>query len=160
LHELNSTSATFLVAKKTRCLPGLRLYKRWSFPEGVDKAKRNLYEWKTSKSACFVFAPGRLFCRSCHTNKDDVSNPLGAKGLSGSDEISASRLQGTGREQRRKAMAQARERWWRVEERHLMLELITTYTHAPSCRNWTGIRTELDSATLAVAQPNGPSRNP
>ena len=41
-----------------------------------------------------------------------------------------------------------------------MLELITTYTHAPSCRNWTRIGTQLDSATFAVAQPNGPKLQP
>lgn len=37
-----------------------------------------------------------------------------------------------------------------------MLGLIATYTHTPSCRNWTRIGTKLDSAILAVAQPNGP----
>jgi len=37
--------------------------------------------------------------------EDNVSNPPGAKGLSGADEIPASRIQETGREQRRKAMA-------------------------------------------------------
>lgn len=37
--------------------------------------------------------------------EDGVSNPPRAKGLSGADEIPASRLQETGREQRRKAMA-------------------------------------------------------
>lgn len=52
----------------------------------------------------FHFAPGYFVARVIPM-ENDVSNPLGAKGLSGADEILASRLQETGREQRRKTMA-------------------------------------------------------
>lgn len=155
LRELNSISVTSLAAKNTRCLPGLRLYKRRSFPEGVNKVKRNLYGWKTLKSACFVSRPAGYFCRSCHTNGKRCFEPSGSQGVEWP------------RGFKKRAGSEEGKQWLRLEKEDggwksviLCLNLTATYTHAPSCRNWTRIGTQLDSVTLAIAQPNGPKLQP